>query len=640
MHTILRRTLPLAVLLLAGCADRIAAPEPLAPAAPPAAVQALECSADVRGRALDCGDPGASLGGASGSIIGGQGVNVRLTSTNVAYDSLAGVFRMDVTIQNLMDGTLGSYDGVNVAGIRIFFHAGPTVVAGTGEVSVSNTDGEQIFLGPDEVFFNYAGMLAPDEVSAPRQWRFDVPDEVERFSFTVYLEAPVFRTPPNPVHGNFVQMTAGTSHSCGLTLDKRIFCWGDGADGRLGHGGFSLFLDPVQVASDGLEWRTVSAGSEHTCAVTVNSQALCWGKGFGEGASLRTGEMVVDSLDSGGGTTCATIQGTVYCWGANDTGQLGVGDRQAHGSLAPVSGGHAFVDVAVGGGHACALTPAGEAWCWGGNGFGQLGATGAEDCGVYYPVECSTAPVRVDTEVRFAAIDAGMGHTCAITADGVAYCWGNNVFGQVGEETGQDQRRPVLVTATTERFRQIVAMQRNSCGIRQDGLADCWGAHESVSQNVDQMVEGQRWRSIAGHDVHLCGAAVDGRGYCSGREQFGELGNLGTHQNSASPPAQLAPLHLVDLPPRAGFDYGQSNAAITAYSQTDHLHRPFTTYADDDYGIVSRIWSFGDGTTAEGNWINHTYAANGTYTLTLTVVDAAGQRAMKSTNVVINWYPN
>lgn len=628
-----------ALLLLAGCADHPAAPEPLSPAPPPDALQALTCSADVRGREMRCGEAGPSLGAASGSIIGGQGVNVRLTSRNVAYDSAAQVFRMEVTIQNLMDGTLGTYDGQGVAGIRIFFQADPVVLAGAGEVAVSNSDGQSFYLGAGESFFNYAAMLPPDAVSEPREWRFSVPNQVERFSFTVLLESPVFRTPPTPVHGNFVQMTAGASHSCGRTLDERLFCWGNGGDGRLGHGGYSTFLDPAPVASDGVRWRTVSAGSEHTCGVTTDDQALCWGKGFSPAPGLMTGSMAVDSLDAGGGATCATVQGAAWCWGANESGQLGTGDRTPRAQPAAVSGGHAFVDVSVGGRHACGLTAGGEAWCWGENGFGQLGAAGAQDCGEFYRIECSTTPVRVDTEVRFTAIDAGFLHTCALDEDGAAYCWGNNVYEQVGDLSTTDRSRPVRVAATTERFRQIVAMQRNSCGIASSGAADCWGTHETIGQDVDQMVAGQHWRSIAGLDVHLCGAAADGRGYCSGREQFGELGNLGTHQNAASQPVQLAPLHLVDLPPRAGFDYGQSNASITAHAQTDHLHRPFTTYSDDDYGIVSRIWSFGDGTTVEGNFIEHLYAANGTYTLTLTVVDGAGQRAMKSTNVVIDWYP-
>ncbi len=110
-----------------------------------------------------------------------------------------------------------------------------------------NTDGEQLFLSAGEAFFNYAYMLEPQAVTEPRQWRFRVPAGVERFVFTVYLEAPVFDSrPPPPTYGTFRQMAAGVSHACGLTNDARIFCWGDGSGGRLGHGGTRLFLDPCR----------------------------------------------------------------------------------------------------------------------------------------------------------------------------------------------------------------------------------------------------------------------------------------------------------------------------------------------------------------------------------------------------------
>lgn len=635
--------LPLVLLLLSACTDRIAGPEPVAPAPPPPALQALQCTADVRGRAMSCAEPAPALGQALGSIIGGQGTNVRLTSTNVSYDEAAQVFRMTVTIQNLRaEEWLGTYDGVNVAGMRIFFHAGPNVIAGTGEVSLKNYDGAQIFLAPEEPFFNYATMLPPQAVTAPREWRFDVPTGVEKFAFTVYLEAPVYSGRPHPpTYGQFRQMAAGFSHSCGLELDGRIFCWGEGAGGRLGYGGTQLFLDPVQVAG-GAAYRLVSAGYDHTCAVTTDDQAVCWGNGVLEPA--EAGLSAVDSLDAGGTATCAISEGTTYCWGTNEYGQLGTGDREALGSPAPVAGGQAFVDVRVGGRHACGLTAEGEAWCWGDNFFGQLGADAAENCSPSgnYTSPCSSTPLRVQTDLRFARIDAGAGHTCAITAAGVAYCWGGNSQGQLGTGSGLDANPRPAPVITDARFRAISAMSMTTCGISDGGTADCWGTNPgSVSQNVDDVVGERKWRSIAGADAHICGANLDGQALCVGREQFGELGNLGTHQNSSSTPQHTAPLHVVDLPPRAGMECQTGGyAEAVCSSQTDRYHRTFSTYSDDDFGIVSRIWSWGDGTPPEeGNWIRHNYTANGDYVITLTVVDAAGQRAMSQTTVSVYSIP-
>ena len=634
----LRIRLILPLLLLAGCADRIVAPE-LAPP-PPSVLAALECAADVRGLTLSCTQPAPMPSGALASIIGGQGTYVRLASSNVAYDAATELFRFDVTIENLMAGaTLGTYDGASVAGIRVFFNSEPATTVGSGVVSISNGDGSDVFLAPQQAFFNFADILPPGAVSAPRQWRLSVPPTVEHFAFTVYLETPVWEGALSPpVHGVFRQMTAGFSHSCGLTEDGRIFCWGEGRGGRLGHGGTSLFLDPVQVDSDE-EWRTVAAGYEHTCAVTTTGYVECWG--YAGGVPIGGGRgLVVDSMDAGGTATCATVDGQAYCWGTNEWGQLGVGDTIARGHPTPVEGDVRFVDVRVGHGHGCGLTADGEAWCWGQNDHGQLGAATTEVCGNYTSIACSTTPVRVDTELRFARLDAGAGHTCALTSAGQAFCWGNNVFGEVGDGSTDDVATPAAVV-TELRFAQIAAMDRNSCGITADGVADCWGANpSSVTQAVDDVVAGARWRSIAGADVHMCLTTVEGEGYCSGREQFGELGDLGTHQNTANPRTALAPLHVFDLPPRAGFDHsGDGYADVVFNAREDPFHRNFATYSDDDFGIEQRLWSFGDGTTGEGNWVRHVYAANGTYTVTLTVVDRAGQRAMSSRTVTVHSYP-
>ncbi|HEX6036934.1 PKD domain-containing protein [Longimicrobium sp.] len=638
------RALPLLALGLAACADNVAAPEQPAPAPPPpsVAVEALQCSADVRGRALECDPASPALGSARGTIIGGQGTHVRLRSSNVAYDSAAGVFRLDATIQNLMaDRTLGTYDGVNVAGIRVFFHAGPNVVEGSGEVGLANTDGENFFLGAGEPFFNYASMLGPDATTEPRQWRFDVPTGVERFVFTVYLEAPVFDNRPHPpTYGIYRQMTAGFSHACGLLNDGRIFCWGDGSGGKLGHGGTRLFLDPAPVAGT-LAWRLVTAGDEHTCGVTTDNQPYCWGNGATAPAALY-GLATVDSMDAGGTSTCATRAGTAYCWGTNEWGQLGTGDFATHDAPTPVAGGHAFVDVRVGSLHACGLEADGEVWCWGMNQFGQLGADASQTCGTAYPYPCSSTPLKVDTELRFTRLDAGRGHTCALTAEGEAYCWGVNSHAQVGTGSGEDANRRPGRVLTNARFRRIVAMDRTSCGIGDGGVTECWGANPgSVTQPVEDVVGDRHWASLAGAHEHVCGATLDGQGFCTGREQFGELGNLGTHQNVATTPAALAPLHVRDLPPRAGL-YCETGgyAEAVCRAREDPFHRFFTSYSDDDYGIVTRIWSWGDGSPPEeGELVRHNYTANGQYVITLMVVDAAGQRSMTQENVWVYSLP-
>lgn len=180
----------LAAALAAACSDggQPLAPAPSVPGTPAAPVAAVRCSADVASLALTC--DGGLQGARGDRIIGGQGVNVKLTSTNVVYDSVAQVFSADLTVQNLLIQRLGA-DGVSTTGVRVFFHSGPTATSGTGAVSVANPDGVGLFTGSEQPYFEYAGSLGYQQVSAARNWKWSLPKTVGHFDFTVYVSAPV-----------------------------------------------------------------------------------------------------------------------------------------------------------------------------------------------------------------------------------------------------------------------------------------------------------------------------------------------------------------------------------------------------------------------------------------------------------------
>ncbi len=126
-------------------------------------------------------------------VLGGQDVNVRLTSSNVAYNAGTEVFQFDVTIQNLLNEALGSINGVtpDAGGIKVFFYQAPTATSGTGVISILNKDGTGTFNGANQDYYSYTGILAKDEVTAAKTWQFSVPATVNTFSFTVYLETTV-----------------------------------------------------------------------------------------------------------------------------------------------------------------------------------------------------------------------------------------------------------------------------------------------------------------------------------------------------------------------------------------------------------------------------------------------------------------
>jgi Big-like domain-containing protein len=158
--------------------------------------QIVSCQADVRAHTVSCAASGAPVtmattsGFAADVIVGGQNTNVLLKSSHVSYDATAQIFQADVTVQNLMTPTLGTADGNTVSGVKVFFHAGPNVVSGSGTVTVANADGMDTFTGTNQPFFLYSEMLPTGKTSAAKTWQWAVPPTVTSFTFDVLVDAP------------------------------------------------------------------------------------------------------------------------------------------------------------------------------------------------------------------------------------------------------------------------------------------------------------------------------------------------------------------------------------------------------------------------------------------------------------------
>lgn len=169
----------------AACVDTVLAPNQPAPNA--TAATRLECTADVRGGTLECAGPPPS--GARRVIVGGQNVYVRLASTPGGYDTATELYTIHVTVQNLLDQAMGTLDGVtpHPDGVRVHFYTGPS--SAQGNVSVHNPTGTGTFLGSEQPFFQYDGVLGPDSVTAAQPWQFRVPATVTGFKFSVYVQA-------------------------------------------------------------------------------------------------------------------------------------------------------------------------------------------------------------------------------------------------------------------------------------------------------------------------------------------------------------------------------------------------------------------------------------------------------------------
>ncbi|MGE5101534.1 MAG: Ig-like domain-containing protein [Deltaproteobacteria bacterium] len=313
---------------------------------------------------------------------------------------------------------------------------------------------------------------------------------------------------------------------------------------------------------------TISAGDDATCGLLPFGRAYCFGRGgllgiakdtscFGDTGSgglqpctlipLRiAGSLNLTSVSVGDSVACgATADNRAYCWGSNSAGQLGNGSSSTGTSAAPnlvigaVSGGAmSLARVAAGGNHACGLTPSGAAWCWGSDAFFQLGnGDGLRDS--------STTPIPVAGGQNFSTITAGTSHTCALRADGAAYCWGDNSSGQLGAGAiGSAADAPVLVSGGLA-FASLSAGGNHTCGITRAGAAFCWGGNESGQlghgdntdfYDVPMQVTGNRtFRSISVNSGSACGVTTGGAAVCWGGNDYGQLGNgvsLGTPSSS------------------------------------------------------------------------------------------------------------
>lgn len=228
-----------------------------------------------------------------------------------------------------------------------------------------------------------------------------------------------------------------------------------------------------------IAFSAISAGPTFSCAIATNGQIFCSGEGYGSlakpvGGSTRFSSVFIDGIGPGAGTeACAyALDRSLYCWGENGSGQLGVGDRTNRAAPTRIND-QRFTSISIGRDYACGLTSVGDAYCWGNGNTGQLGAGDT----------LSTAtPVAVQGSLKFTQLEAGYGTTCGLTAVGKAWCWGRNDLGQLGQVTagGQLNDRSTLPLQVGEPvaslvLKQIVTRGPKTCAITEAGAAYCWG---------------------------------------------------------------------------------------------------------------------------------------------------------------------
>ena len=303
---------------------------------------------------------------------------------------------------------------------------------------------------------------------------------------------------------------AGKHIACALHGCGAGSCWGRNDFGALADGtrDDSAVPSPIAGLDDGV---VVSTGGSHTCVLHsagtvscagffielgIDASCACWGSGGAEPGcechalrDLQPIPNVVDvvALDSSGTVTCAAGRdGTVWCWGTNSAGELGIGRTTGNGNAPePVVGVSSAVGVDAGGKYACVLeNVAGgrQVRCWGRNTNGQLGDGTNTDRLAPGPAVELVDPVQISAggQTDYSTPDAVQGHTCALLGDGAVRCWGDNTFGQLGDGTTVHASSPRTVTGlpTGDRVKKVRAGYAFTCVRLASARVFCWGTND------------------------------------------------------------------------------------------------------------------------------------------------------------------
>ncbi len=260
---------------------------------------------------------------------------------------------------------------------------------------------------------------------------------------------------PVPVSGGvtFAILTLGASHTCGLTSGGDAYCWGDHTAGRLGGNQRSGPIAPPQLVAGDLQLVSLDARAETTCGATDVGHLYCWGILGNLNTGLAGTETCVSStgkdgpievqcsyvplrmpLDTDLTVDSLFVQVSGLCALAS-LGSVFCFDV-ARNVYAPMDGLDPLVAISGEGNHTCGLTTGGIAWCWGWNGEGQLG-----DGTTTFRV----GPVMVTGGHTFTQMAVGSGHTCGLSVDGEVWCWGFNNVGQAGTSILDQPLAPVNV---------------------------------------------------------------------------------------------------------------------------------------------------------------------------------------------------
>lgn len=353
--------------------------------------------------------------------------------------------------------------------------------------------------------------------------------------------------PEPPRLEGWADVDPGDAHTCALTLNGELYCWGDGSFGQLGVGNLESQTTPTRVGVDE-DWLALATGGTHSCALKKDGSLYCWGTPLGGDSNdvasrLLTPSRVGDDdqwtqLTTGGSHACAINAGALYCWGRNIFGMVGDGTTDDRSSPTRI-GTNQWKQVSAGVIHTCAIDEEAALYCWGYSFEGRLGIGDVEGNAL--------TPTRVGEDNDWQSVSAGYAHTCGRKLDGSVYCWGGNLDSTLG--TGRDEwasETPFLVPGTRG-WSSVAAGGYRTCGLDEEGSLLCWGASDDALRNDPNVVRTKpekfgdegAWSVIAQGYNHTCGITADHALFCWGANELGQVGD-GTRGRKFTPSSPVA----------------------------------------------------------------------------------------------------
>jgi alpha-tubulin suppressor-like RCC1 family protein len=324
--------------------------------------------------------------------------------------------------------------------------------------------------------------------------------------------------------------------------------WGRGDDGRLGNNTTTDKQTPVTTFSGGANWKQISCGFNHVAAIKTDGTLWTWGDNTGGQIGDNTSGSTLDRLTPVttfvGGTNWKQVScgyrhtaaiktdGTLWIWGSGGNGRLG--NNATTNKLTPVQTfleGTNWKQVACGGFHTAAIKTDGTLWTWGDNTSGQIGdntsgtnrltpVTTFLGGNTWKQVSCAT----------------GAAHTAAIKTDGTLWNWGQNVDGQLGDNTIINRSTPIQTLLGGTNWKQVSCGDSHTAAIKTDGTLWTWGSDVrgelginsgtiDISTPVTTFAGGTNWKQVSCSKTHTTAIKTDGTLWTWGWNFYGELGD-------------------------------------------------------------------------------------------------------------------